>query len=168
MLDQALWQLWWGSVTIIPQRISVLLFWFYIKSDATIDCWVIECSISLLEEKIVHPSMAQSWSWESTHRSSFYMKYPSIVNKPSLQFFPQIRWYHITCQSSWEGMPVSWPPAIGKRWSGTKLWKDLITSIQELIGKERNPDFQAILSPTLGLVSHATGKGKARKSTVGF
>ena len=97
---------------------------------------ITECSIFLLEEKIMHPQHHPEAGKVHTGSTSS-MKYPSIVNTLPLQGMGDDKYspksndhtvFSITCQSSWEGMPVSWPPAMEKEaeiqscekiWSGT-------------------------------------------------
>lgn len=143
---------------------------------------ITECSTFLLE-KIMHPQHHTEAGKVRTGSTSS-MKYPSIVNTLPLQrmgddkYSPKIK----RSRSLFHNLPkllrrdVSViTPSYGKGSWGTKLWKDLIRNIQELIRKARNPDIQAILSPTIGLVSQAPDdiedrerEGKARQSTEGF
>lgn len=58
-----------------------------------------------------------------------------------LQFFPKsdnISLFHNLSKLMRRDVSVM-PPSYWRGCWGTKLWKDLITSIQELINKERNP-----------------------------
>lgn len=153
----------WISNNHISENLSVFLLVLLTVRCCDSFLRITKCSVFLLGEKITHPQHCPEAGKVPTGSTSS-MKYPSIVNTLPLQFMRDYKSslnstdhtvFSITCQMSWEGMPVSWLPAMEKEAEVQSCENIFIRNIQELIRKARNPDFQAILYPTLGLVSQA-------------